>query len=301
MDLQPKGIPWDQEQFKRIERKGGCHYKSTVSDYIDLERKIEARELRYADRVEVYGDQVYNGMRITDCVVVLNGGVYMSTGIKAPEAPANERVHSDGRTEQARYDSVSVTGSGRQVEEDEDATDINPNRPRVVERIEWDGERAGDYWREPSPDVEDLERRIADDTLQDRDMVFLEDTADCANVLPDRKYMIRPPVDWPAHVSYSGDRKVYPALSEADETMRVSLGMTRPQWDDWNHGGGWSNPAPMDPADLRKTAIYFAGRAEYHRKASNVWLGVTVACLLLMVGVLFIPTGWVYMLFEAFQ
>ena len=230
MDLRPKGIPWDQEQFKRIERKGGCHYKSTVADYIDLERKIEAHELRYADRVEVYGDQVYNGMRITDCVVVLNGGVYMTTGISAPEAPANERVHSDGRTEQDRYDSVSVTGSGRQVEDDEDATDINPNR-----------------------------------------------------------------------VSYSGDRKVYPALSEADEAMRVSLGMTRPQWDEWNHGGGWSDPKPIDPADLRKTAIYFAGRAEYHRKVSRVWLGVTVACLLLMVGVLFIPTGWVYMLFEAFQ
>ena len=245
MDLRPKGIPWDQETYKRIERKGGCHYKSTVADYIDLERKIEAHELRYADRVEVYGDQVYNGMRITDCVVVLNGGQYMSTGIKAPEAPANERVHSDGRTEQARYDSVSVTGSGRQVEEDEDATDINPNRPT-----------------------------------------------------PHSNY---PPSAVPEHVSYSGDRKVYPALSEADEAMRVSLGMTRPQWDEWNHGGGWSDPKPIDPADLRKTAIYFAGRAEYHRKVANVWLGVAAACLLLMVGVLFIPTGWIFMLFEAFQ
>ncbi len=239
MDLRPKGIPWDQETYKRIERKGGCHYKSTVADYIDLERKIEAHELRYADRVEVYGEGTFNGMRITDCVVVLNGGVYMSTGIKDPEAPTPppKRVIREGVeiTEQDRYDSVSVTGSGRQVE-DEDATDINPERG-----------------------------------LHN------------------------------ARVSYSGDRKVYPALSESDEAMRVSLGMTRPQWDEWNHGGGWSDPKPIDPADLRKTAIYFAGRAEYHRKAANVWLGVAAACVLLMVGVLFIPTGWVYMLFEAFQ
>ncbi len=312
MDLRPKGIPWDQETYKRIERKGGVHYKSTVSDYIDLERKIEAHELRYADRVEVYGDQVYNGMRITDCVVVLNGGVYMSTGIKDPEAP----------TEQERYDSVTVTGSGRQVD-DEDATDINPNRPTppanelvnrdgrvcVVECVAWDPARKGDYWREPSPNIADLERRIALDMIGDGDLVFIEDTAECANVLPELQYMITapvahsnyPPSAVPEHVSYSGDRKVYPALSEADEAMRVSLGMTRPQWDEWNHGGGWSDPAPMNPAELRKTAIYFAGRAEYHRKAANVWLGVTVACLLLMVGVLFIPTGWVYMLFEAFQ
>jgi hypothetical protein len=134
VDLRPKGIPWDQETYKRIERKGGCHYKSTLSDYIELERKIEAHELRYADRVEVYGEGEFNGMRITDCCVVLNGGVYMSTGIKddsipSPPTPPPKRVIREGVeiTEQDRYDSVSVTGSGRQVE-DEDATDINPNR-----------------------------------------------------------------------------------------------------------------------------------------------------------------------------
>ena len=319
MDLRPKGIPWDQHYWQRIERKGGAHYRSPCSDYIDVERKIEARELRYADRVEVY----VAGQKFMETVVVLNGGVYMSTGIKDPDepvtvrqgehdGPANERVHSDGRTEQDRYDSVSVTGSGRQVE-DEDPTDINPNRPRTVECVGWDPEAAGDNWREPSPHIADVEDRIADDSLQAGDLVFIVETMECVNVLLDRKYMIRPVM---AHSNYppsavpepppkrrivEGARVSYPVLSEADEAMRVSLGMTPEQWENWNHGGGWSNPAPMDPADLRRTAIYFAGRAAYQRDRANTWLGIAAACLLLAVGVLFIPSEWIYQLFQAFK
>lgn len=329
MDLRPKGIPWDRHYWERIQRKGGAHYRAPCSDYIDVERKIEARELRYADRVEVH----VAGQKFMETVVVLNGGVYMSTGIKGEhDGPANERVHSDGRTEQQRYDDVTVTGSGRQVE-DEDPTDINPNRPRIVECVAWDHEAAGDNWREPSPNMADAERRIADDSLQDGDLVFIEDTMECVNVLLDRKYMIRPAIahsNYPpsaapdrlppepppkrrivegvhSHggtgefVSYSGDRKVYPALSEADEELRASLGMTRAQWDEWNHGKGWSDPKPITGADLRTSALYFATRAEKHRREARWWAGATVACLLLMVGVLFIPTEWIYQLFEAFK
>lgn len=292
MDLQPKGVPWDQDTFKRIERKGGCHYRATCVDYIELERKIEARELRYADRVEVYGADRFQGKPITDCVVVLNGGQYMSTGIKEPEP-----------TEQERYDSISVTGSGRQVEDDEDPTDINPNRrDPVVERVAWDVERKCEpelcYYREPSPDIEDLERRIAGDTLQDQDVVFLEDTGDVAHILADRKYMILQPVE---RVSYSGDRRVYAELSETDEAMRVSLGMTRAQWETWNHGGGWSKPKPITGEELRNSALYWLAQAEDSRRRSRVWFGVAFASLLVLVGVLLVPNEWIYMLFRAFE
>lgn len=175
MSIEAKGRPWDQSLYQRIERKGGPHYKSNVSDYVTLERMIEAHELRYADRVEVYGDQTYNGMRITDCVVVLNGGHYMSTGIEA--------------TEQERYDSVSVTGSGRQVEDEEDVTDVNPDRPTVT---------GVDY-------------------------------------------------------------------------------------------------------DLQRLAIEARALADKHRREARLWAIVAATCLLLMVGVLFTPTDWIYYLFEAFR
>lgn len=318
MDLRPKGVPWDRQLWERIQRKGGAHYRAPCSDYIDVERKIEARELRYADRVEVY----VAGQKFMESVVVLNGGVYMSTGIKAPDEPITVRQgEHDAPTEQDRYDSVSVTGSGRQV--DEDATDINPNRPRVVECVAWDPEAAGDNWREPSPHIADVEDRIAAGTVQDGDLVFIEETMECVNVLLDRKYMIRPvmassnyppsavPEPPPKRRIVEGERVSYPALSEADEAMRVSLGMTREQWEDWNHGGGWSAPrrtpdevilgALVNPKQLRQTAIYFATRAAYHRKIANTWLAVAIGCVVLTVGVLFIPSGWIYMLFEAFQ
>lgn len=104
MSITPHGSPWDQETYKRIERKGGCHYQATCADYVQLERKIEAHEMRYGDRCDVYGDQTFQGMRITDTVVVLNGGLYMSTGIEKdePEAPPNERVHSSGKVDPKR-------------------------------------------------------------------------------------------------------------------------------------------------------------------------------------------------------
>ena len=216
MSIEAQGRPWDQSLYTSIERKGGCHYKPPCSDYIDLERKIQAHELRYADRVEVYGSRTFNGMRITDSVVVLNGGHYMSTGI----------------------------------EKDEDATDINPNR------------------RDPARGAEALDAHVE---------------------------TFAPP---PKRTIVEG---VGITLSEADEALRESLGMTRAQFDDWNPGGGWSEPRPIDPKDLRRSAVYFAGKAEHHRREARFWAVVAAACLLMMVGVLFIPTDWIFYLFEAFQ
>ncbi|MCK5485150.1 MAG: hypothetical protein KAI86_02990 [Desulfobacterales bacterium] len=218
MTIAAHGIPWDQETYKRIERKGGCHYKSTASDYIDLERRIEAHELRYADRVEVYGEGRFNGMRITDCVVVLNGGVYMSTGIKAPDEPITVRQgEHDGPTEQERYDSVSVTGSGRQVEDDADPpAGIDPELP-----IDYD--------------------------------------------------------------------------------LCKRLGLTTEECEEWRPGGGWSDPKPIDPKQLQQTSIFFATRAEYHRRMANRWRAAMVASIVLAVAVLLIPTGWIWAVFEAFR
>jgi Holliday junction resolvase len=107
MDLRPKGIAWNRQLWERIERKGGAHYRAPCSDYIDVERKIEAHELRYADRVEVY----VTGQKYMDTVVVLNGGVYMSTGIKDE---ADEPI----TVRQAQLD----------AHRDDDPTDINPDR-----------------------------------------------------------------------------------------------------------------------------------------------------------------------------
>jgi len=168
----------------------------------------------------------------------------------------------------------------------------------MVECVEWDLERKGDYWREPSPDIADLKRRIVNDTIGNGDLVFIEDTADCASVLPDQKYMIQPAL---SHVSYSGDPTVYRPLSDADEAMRVSLGMTRAQWDEWNPGGGWSDPKPITGEELRHSALYWVGQADKRRREARVWAGVAIACLLLVVAVLLIPNGWVYHLFEAFK
>lgn len=192
MSITPHGRPWDRDTHDRIKRKGGEHFRSPCQDYIDVERKIEAGELRYADRVEVYGTRSPDGFWIMDTVVVLNGGVYMSTGIKAPDEPITVRQgEHDEPTEQERYDSISVTGSGRQVEDDEDPTDINPER-----------------------------------------------------------------------------------------------GLHQPK---------------RDAGAARRLAIHYATKAAKHRREARLWAIVAATCLLLMVGVLVIPSEWIFMLFEAFE
>ena len=201
MDLQSKGIPWNRDLHERIKRKGGEHFRSPCQDYIDLERKIEARELRYADRVDVY----VAGQKYSDTAVVLEGGVYMSTGIK----------HDDD--EQERYDSISVTGSGRQVEDDADPpAGIDPELP-------------------------------------------------------------------------------------IDFELCKRLGLTTEECEEWRPGGGWSDATPIDPKQLRQTSIFFATRAEYHRRMANRWRAMVVGCIVLMVAVLLIPTGWIWAVFEAFR
>lgn len=108
MSIEAKGRPWDRATHERIKRKGGEHFRSPCQDYIDLERKIEAHELRYADRVDVY----VAGQKYADTVVVLNGGVYMSTGI----------------------------------ENDEDVTDVNPNRP-VEQPVDYELQRLATHYQ----------------------------------------------------------------------------------------------------------------------------------------------------------
>ncbi len=203
MSIEAQGRPWDQSLYTSIERKGGCHYKGPCSDYIELERKIQAHDLRYADRLEVYGSRTFNGMRITDSVVVLNGGHYMSTGIEKDE-PITVRQHE--HDEPARLHN----------EDDVKPTGIDPELPIDYELCE-------------------------------------------------------------------------------------RLGLTRAQCDEWRPGAGWSEAKPIDPKELRRVSVFFASRAEYHRREARFWAAVAAGCLLLVVGVMLIPSGWIWAAFEAFR